>query len=88
MEPVMVADKGHRVAIEQPTENLYGLAQPGNSGARRVESDTGSLVFGVCVARTQPELDSPLAQKVECGRFASEQGGVMEVIVEHHHAES
>lgn len=61
----MLALERHGVALEEPAQHDHRLLESLNPHAWRVEHQTGTVVLGLRVTRTQAELEPPVAQQVQ-----------------------
>ncbi len=84
----MLAVVGHRLAIEQPTEDLGGFGEAGLADRWRVKSLTDGGVLGERVTCSYSDFEPASTEMVQAGQFLGKMDRVVEVIVQHKGAEA
>ena len=78
----MLAVVGHGLAIQEPTEDLDRLGEPGLADRRCIEVLADGLIFSEGVPRTDPNFEATPAQMVQAGQLLGQVDRVVKVIVQ------
>ena len=84
----MLSGVRHGFAIEEPTEDLDRLGEPGLADRWWIEVLADGLVLAEGVARSDPNFEATPAQMVQAGELLGQMDRVVKVIVQHKRADA
>ena len=84
----MLSVVGHGLAIEETTEDLDRLGEPGLADYGWVEVLADGLILGEGVSRSDPNFKATPAQMVQAGQLLGQMDRVVKIIVQNERADA
>ena len=79
---VMASGEGDLITLEQFSDDANRLGEPLDPNAPRIEAEPGFVIFRFDAAGPEAELQSAVAQQIDGRRFARNQHGMTQIVIE------